>query len=93
MPPRSFQCHVSDRRAEPYSDQIQEYCNGNPWTRGSALPVAHTGTSLAAVCWQQNGIHLRVYYQAPDMTLREHCWDGSWYAGKQKYILVGLFIF
>ncbi|KAI0846452.1 fungal fucose-specific lectin-domain-containing protein [Daldinia vernicosa] len=67
---------------EPHSDHIQEYCSGNIWTKGAKLPVAHTGSGLAAVCWKNNGIHLRVYYQATDMTVKEQCWDGSWYEGE-----------
>ena len=63
------------------SGAIQEYINGNPWHKGTTLPVALIGSSLAAVKWQHNGIHLRVYYQAADHTLKEHAWDGSWYVG------------
>ncbi|KAI1214245.1 fucose-specific lectin [Annulohypoxylon truncatum] len=67
---------------EPCSNQIQEYVNGNPWKKGAVLPAAHTGTGLASICWLNDGIHIRVYYQAPDMTLREYCCDGGWFAGE-----------
>ena len=70
------------------SDTIQEYCNGNPWVRGTTLPIALTGSSIAAASWLQNGIHLRVYYQDPAHALKEHCWDGGWYAGKHRFCFV-----
>jgi hypothetical protein len=66
---------------------IQEYVNGNPWVKGSTLPVALTGSSIAAISWQQPGSpspHLRVYYQDPAHNLKEHAWDGGWYVGKKS---------
>ena len=60
----------------------QECWDGAKWTSGGApLPNAQLGSSLAAVQFQKNGGHLRVYYQARDNTVLEHCWDGSWLAG------------
>ncbi|KAI9740318.1 MAG: hypothetical protein M1834_004897 [Cirrosporium novae-zelandiae] len=66
---------------ESTSDAIQEFCSGNPWTRGTTLPIARTGSSIAAVSWMKNGIHMRVYYQDPSLALKEHCSDGGWYEG------------
>lgn len=67
---------------ESTSDAIQEFCSGSPWTRGQLLPTARTGSSIAVVGWSDNGVHLRVYCQAPDLTLKEYCWDPSnWYDG------------
>nr|UWK20224.1 fucose-specific lectin [Trichoderma stromaticum] len=67
---------------EENSNAIQEYCVGNPWKRGAILPIADSGSNLAAVAFDEGGkIHLRVYYQAPDLSLREHCYDGVWSAG------------
>jgi Fungal fucose-specific lectin len=63
---------------------IQEYVNGNPWVKGATLSVALTGTNIAAVTWQENGPHLRVYYQDPAHNLKEHAYDGSWYVGKKS---------
>jgi hypothetical protein len=68
--------------AESTSDAVQEYCSGNPWTRGATLPTACPGSSIAAAKWMQDGIHLRIYYQDPGLALKEHCWDGGWYEGK-----------
>lgn len=69
------------------SDAIQEYCS-NPWRRGSTLPTARTGSSIAAVKWMQNGIHIRVYYQDPDLAVREHCFDtGGWYHGEFNRVI------
>ncbi|KAI1437993.1 fucose-specific lectin [Xylaria sp. CBS 124048] len=72
-------CHS----AEPDSDYIQEYSlmSDFTWAKNVVLPGAIRGASLAAVCWKSPNLHLRVYYQAPDMTIREHCWDDHWYAG------------
>lgn len=65
---------------KPNDPAIHEHCWGSSgWTAGSTLPAACLGSSLAAVYWDG---HIRVYYQAPDTQLREHCWDGSWAAGK-----------
>lgn len=70
---------------EESSDAVQEYCVGNPWKRGATLPVADQGTNLAAVSWTQNGSpHLRVYYQAADLNIREHCYDSGWSTGRWK---------
>ncbi|KAL6890455.1 fucose-specific lectin [Trichoderma evansii] len=67
---------------EESSNAVQEYCVGNPWTRGATLPVADQGSNLAAVSWIQNGSpHLRVYYQAADLTIHEHCYDSGWSKG------------
>ncbi|EHK24095.1 uncharacterized protein TRIVIDRAFT_80901 [Trichoderma virens Gv29-8] len=61
---------------------IQEYCVGNPWKRGATLPIADSGSNLAALSFEDGGkIHLRVYYQAPDLSLKEHCYDGGWSEG------------
>ncbi|KAI0389956.1 fucose-specific lectin [Xylariaceae sp. FL0594] len=74
--------HIRLYCQEPSSNQIQEFVNGNPWKRGSRLPEAVPGTGISAVGWQAGGtIHLRVYYQAPDLTLREHCWERGWSNG------------
>ncbi|KAL7784087.1 fungal fucose-specific lectin domain-containing protein [Trichoderma ceciliae] len=67
---------------EETSNAIQEFCPGNPWKRGATLPIADEGSNLAATSWKHNGkVHLRVYYQAPDLSLKEHCYDGGWGEG------------
>nr|UWK20157.1 fucose-specific lectin [Trichoderma cf. fertile] len=67
---------------EENSNAIQEYCVGNPWKRGATLPIADSGSNLAAVAWKETGgVQLRVYYQAPDLTLKEHCYYHGWTEG------------
>ncbi len=63
------------------SGNIQEFCSGMPWKLGAVLPKARTGSSLAAVKWVDDQLRLRVYYQAPDLSLKEHCCDGGWITG------------
>ncbi|KAM0465859.1 hypothetical protein ACHAPV_000804 [Trichoderma viride] len=64
------------------SNAIQEYCVGDPWTRGATLPVADQGSNLAAVSWTQKGmVHLRIYYQTADLSVQEHCYDNGWSKG------------
>lgn len=69
--------------AKESSDAIQEYCVGDPWTKGATLPVADQGSNLAAVSWTQKGkVHLRLYYQTSDLSVQEHCYDNGWSKGK-----------
>jgi len=66
----------------PGNQAIKEVCwDGNGWTTGATLPNAQLGSSLSAIQFQKNGVHLRVYYQTRDNKVREHCWDGSWTTG------------
>ena len=37
--------------------------------------------NTAAVSWQENGPHLRVY-ASDGVTVTERCYDGSWYTGQ-----------
>lgn len=63
------------------SNAIQEYSyHSLKWTRGAVLPVAHAGTTLAAT---SNSSDLRIYYQAEDLSIREHrCSSGlEWHTG------------
>lgn len=70
---------------EESSNAIQEFCVGHPWKRGATLPIADSGSDLAALSFKDGGkIHLRVYYQAPDLSLREHCYDSGWFEGKKS---------
>ena len=63
--------------------------NGGPWKRKAILPQARSGSSIAAMNYLQPSLQLRVYYQAPDMSLKEHCNDGYWFEGKQGQYLRG----
>jgi len=46
------------------------------------IGVRDTASSLAVTKWEDNGVRLRVYYQAPDLSLKEHYWDHyPWYTG------------
>ncbi|KAJ8488124.1 hypothetical protein ONZ51_g3730 [Trametes cubensis] len=76
--------HIRIYLQEAGSFEIQEYCNDGSWVRGATLPTALSGTSIAAVVYDMDGVQFRVYYQAPDLYIREHCMgsDGSgWYPG------------
>ncbi|KAK5988379.1 Fucose-specific lectin [Cladobotryum mycophilum] len=66
---------------EADSSDIQEYYCSGEWNRGVTLPAGHQGTSIAAAKWLDDaGVHIRVYYQTPDLLLQEHGWDGDeWY--------------
>ncbi|KAK4081229.1 uncharacterized protein Triagg1_2761 [Trichoderma aggressivum f. europaeum] len=50
--------------------------------RGNIDKGSDSGSNLAALSFKDGGkVHLRVYYQAPDLSLREHCNDGNWNEG------------
>ena len=66
------------------SRTILELCNDGHWFKGSLdLPNALGGTSIAAVAYNGgNQTQIRVYYQAEDLSLMEHCHDkNGWYPG------------
>ena len=51
------------------------------------LPLALSGTGIAALAYNLNGWRFRVYYQTDDLVLREHCLnigenDDAWFAGE-----------
>ncbi|KAI0334364.1 fucose-specific lectin [Cubamyces sp. BRFM 1775] len=76
--------HIRIYLQEAGSPEIQEYCSDGSWVRGATLPTALSGTSIAAVVYNIEGVQFRVYYQAPDLTIKEHCLgsDGlGWYPG------------
>ncbi|PBK68359.1 hypothetical protein ARMSODRAFT_976168 [Armillaria solidipes] len=55
------------------SGAIKEFCNDlGHWFRGATLPVALSGSSLAAVAYWWNGLQLRVYHQTDDVSIKEH---------------------
>jgi len=67
----------------PGNEAIHEVCwDGHGWTPGATLPNAQLGSGISAIAFSKSGIHLRVYYQTRDNTVREHCWDGSWTTGQ-----------
>ena len=62
-----------------------ELCNDGDWYKCSLdLPDALDGTSIAAVAYNWSSQpHIHVYYQAEDLSLREHCHNNSgWYPGQ-----------
>ncbi|KAK0438157.1 fungal fucose-specific lectin-domain-containing protein [Desarmillaria tabescens] len=70
------------------SGAIKEFCNNGYWFRGATLPVALSGSSLAAVVYSWNGLQLRVYYQTDDLSIKEHCINdksGEWFPGKLDF--------
>jgi tyrosinase len=68
--------------------EIREYNqdgqNSYSWTAGP--PV----TSIAAVCWQKDGTHVRVYW-SDGQTVSEYAWDpsGGWTNGSNSFSAVG----
>ncbi|KAI1355815.1 fucose-specific lectin [Xylaria sp. FL0043] len=70
--------------AQDSENQIVEYANSGPsWSKRVVVPGAQVGASMAAVCWEENGIRLRLYYQFIDGGIKEHCSDagGDWFSG------------
>ena len=71
--------------AEAGSRAIIELCKDHHWTRGSRLPDALDGTSISAVVYHDGTqVQYRVYYQAEDLSLREHCFshdEKGWFPG------------
>ncbi|KAK0430772.1 fungal fucose-specific lectin-domain-containing protein [Armillaria borealis] len=69
---------------------IRVYCQGKEGCRTSSratLPVALSGSSLAAVAYWKNGPQLLVYYQTDDLSIKEHCIDehGKWFPLNSAY--------
>jgi len=70
---------------EPDSLVIGELCNDGHWFKGELrLPGTLDGTSIAATTYNwSNQTQVRLYYQAEDLSLREHCYDNKgWYPGQ-----------
>ncbi|PBK60954.1 fucose-specific lectin [Armillaria solidipes] len=69
------------------SGAIKEFCNDGHWFRGEVLPVALSGSSLAAVAYPWKGLQIRLYYQTVDLSIKEHCKDkgGKWFPGKSDF--------
>ncbi|KAK0435970.1 fungal fucose-specific lectin-domain-containing protein [Armillaria borealis] len=65
--------HIRMYCQELASDAIKELYNDGYWFRGATLPVALSGSSIAAVTYSWNGLQLRVYYQTDDLSIKEHC--------------------
>ncbi|KAJ3559349.1 hypothetical protein NM688_g402 [Phlebia brevispora] len=83
----AFQFDIPQLTApESNSLTIQEFCTDDTvqWQRGAILPTALSGSSLAAVSYTYQGLQVRIYYQAEDLSIREHCWNGAhgWHQGK-----------
>ena len=70
---------------EPESQAIVELRHDGYWTKGGRLLDALDGTSIAAVAFNWNGgVSMSVYYQAKDLSLKDHCYDSGrgWYPGQ-----------
>ncbi|KAI0750265.1 fungal fucose-specific lectin-domain-containing protein [Daedaleopsis nitida] len=70
---------------EAKTNKLQEYCYTNErWFSGATnLPTALSGTGIAAISYYFEGqLQHRLYYQAEDLTIREHALVGaSWVPG------------
>lgn len=78
---RLFKC----RAEEAGTNLIVELAHDGYWRPGELrLAGAIGGTSIAAVSvFFQNQTRIRLYYQAMNLTLREHCNDGyGWSVGQ-----------
>jgi hypothetical protein len=64
---------------------VTEACgtDGN-WGPGAVLTGPAPGSKLATTMWRDGGgVHIRLYYQDEQHTLRELCYEaGGWYAGR-----------
>ncbi|KAI0833668.1 fungal fucose-specific lectin-domain-containing protein [Trametes gibbosa] len=85
--------HIRVYYQEEGSHAIREVCydrgaGGAGWSAGFgsfALSSALSGTSLVAVAYEEPGdvLNLRVYYQAADLSVREHAYRNErWFAGE-----------
>ena len=74
-----LKCHLLKPLEEEKSRAIRELNNDGYWRQGTLhLQDALDGTGIAAVAYKlRNQIEIRVYYQAEDLSLREHCNYGS----------------
>ncbi|OJA19207.1 hypothetical protein AZE42_06768 [Rhizopogon vesiculosus] len=78
--------HIRVYCQELASNTIKEFCNDGYWFRGTILPVALSGSSLAAVTYWWNGLQMRLYYQDDDLSIKEHCLDErGWFPGKLNF--------
>ena len=76
---------LSRRREEDGSSVIAELCNDGSWHNGELrLAGSLEGTNIAVVTHNfQNQNQTRLYYQAEDLSLSEHCHNSSgWSAGQ-----------
>ncbi|KAL1679136.1 fungal fucose-specific lectin-domain-containing protein [Schizophyllum commune] len=74
--------HIRVYCQEDGSNEIQEFCNDGRWFRGATLPSALSGTSIAAIPFEFNGLQFRVYYQTDDLYIREQVLNNDgWSSG------------
>jgi hypothetical protein len=77
----------------PESGFIQALCHqaskNGPWVKGRILAKAIKWSSIAAVaCLHSNGEAVHVYYQDPNLHLREHVWSPGelrWVSGEHVF--------
>ncbi|KAK0216586.1 fungal fucose-specific lectin-domain-containing protein [Armillaria nabsnona] len=79
--------HIRVYCQELASGAIKELSNDGYWFRGATLPVALSGSSIAAVAYSWNGLQLRVYYQTDDLSIKDHCLNDNsgWFPGKLDF--------
>lgn len=69
---------------------IQELCKPpftDSWAKGTCLAEATEASKIAVISWNNNGNHIRVYYQNPNLCLQERCYDnGQWTKGQYDKI-------
>ena len=67
------------------TSKVEELANDGNWHKGDMhISDADLGTGLAAVAYySEEQTQIRVYYQAEDVTLKEHCHNNKgWFSGQ-----------
>ncbi|KIM47275.1 hypothetical protein M413DRAFT_423029 [Hebeloma cylindrosporum] len=70
------------------SDVVRELRKASPaapWAHGATIERAAKNSSIAAVVWIEDGMHIRVYYRDPGLHLREHCQDTATLSGTSVF--------
>ena len=76
--------------SEDGSNEIQEFCNDGRWFRGARLPSALSGTSIAAIPFEFNGLQFRVYYQTDDLYIREQVLNNDGWSSGMHFLFIAL---
>lgn len=70
------------------SDVVRELRKASPaapWAHGATIERAAKNSSIAAVVWIEDGMHIRVYYWDLGLHLREHCQDTATLSGTSVF--------
>jgi len=76
--PLEYFSQIPNAQSDQESDVVHELRKASraaPWAHGATIQKAVKGSSITAIVWIDDGIHIRVYYRDPGLYLREHCQD------------------